>query len=81
MDFLPLASITADRAVRRHFDGGRVDSSPAAAHRGAHEVNESTTTVASTHRGAAAIRASVAGLLYRGARAVEPCGYRSPAAH
>ncbi|MFC7491822.1 MULTISPECIES: hypothetical protein [unclassified Knoellia] len=73
MDYLPLASITADRATRRHFDGGRVDSTAAAPLRGKRAATSPT------FRGSAALRARVAGLLYRGARAVEPCGYRQVA--
>ena len=75
MDFLPFASITADKAMRRHFDGARLDRSTVES-RDPHEPAASTSP---SFHGAAAFRARVAGLLYRGARAVEPCGYRQPA--
>ncbi|MFC7486907.1 hypothetical protein ACOCJ7_11765 [Knoellia sp. CPCC 206453] len=72
MDLLPFASITADRAMRRHFDTARVDSMS--------EPREpAVATAVPTYRGATALRARFAGLLYRGARAVEPCGYRQSA--
>ena len=73
MDLLPFASITADKAMRRHFDAEPGDSTLPGHHTAAATVP--------AYRGATALRARVAGLLYRGARAVEPCGYRQPATH
>lgn len=84
MDLLPFATITADRAVRHHFRGGRVGPEPAArrvAAPGPTASGASAAPTPATYRGAAAVRARVAGLLYRGARAVEPCGYGRPATH
>lgn len=74
MDFLPFASITADKAMRRHFDGALLGPTTVESR----DPHEPASTTSSFH-GAAALRARVAGLLYRGARAVEPCGYRQPA--
>ena len=73
MEFLPFASITADKAMRRHFDGARLDSASTQPRQAARA------STVRTYRGLAALRARVAGLLYRGAQAVEPCGYRQPA--
>ena len=80
MDFLPFASVTADKAMRRHFDGGRVDSTTAGPSTAA-RASASSEPAASSRRGTAALRARVAGILYRGASAVEPCGYQRPATH
>lgn len=80
MDFLPFAAVTADKAMRRHFDGGRVDSTTVGP-RTAARASATTSATASSPRGTAALRARVAGILYRGASAVEPCGYQRPATH